>query len=152
MSTDLNVEDVPPIPPGPYTLDPEELLVVEGVAGPVPLIADHYDDEPDYEVELEMDPDGYWFGVARDWSFTVESTDPGYPPRRVLRQMVEQTTVEWAQRETTVSVERHLQQIYQPTLLRRDRITARSSDGERTIILTRFNIERLSTPERSGTP
>jgi hypothetical protein len=59
--------------------------------------------------------------------------------------MVEQTSVEWAKGETTVSLERHLLQIYQPILTRRDRITATSTDGDRVVVLTKLAMKRTVT-------
>lgn len=127
-----------------FTVDPELALEEEGCEGPRPIVSETVRDQvPGYEIELLMDPDGYMFGVCREWRFTVESIDPGYRPWKMLEQMIAQSTIEWADGETTESVERHLLQTYMPILRRRDRIVASSLDGERTILLTKMRCERI---------
>lgn len=135
-----------------FTVDPEVALEEEGVAGPRPLVSETMREHaPPYEINLVMDPDGYMFGVCREWTFAVESLDPLYGVKKTLQQMITATTVEWAQGETTEAVERHLQQTYMPILRKRDRIVARSTDGERTILLTKMRCERIDNTNPART-
>jgi hypothetical protein len=141
----------PPEPGHPgFTVDPEIALVEEGYEGPRLLVHEVSSADIDfgYEIALDMDPDGYFFGKSRDWTFTIESTDPAYSPSRMLKQMMESMIV-WSESETTVSLERHLMHIYLPVLRRRDRIVAKSTDGERTIVLTKMGCERTQTTPRA---
>jgi hypothetical protein len=141
--------DEEPNPLEVFTLDPES-------SPGEPLVEDlwnHVSTKPfaGYEVTLQNDPDGYWGGIPRQWTITVESRDLRYAPSALLRTVVD-GLVEWARGETFGVVDERIRKQIVPQLRKRDRIVCQSDDGERRVVYEQPTLPglRLAPPPPPG--